>query len=115
VSDGRVFDRIDAIANRYLIPHAASTMEVLNLSYQPPRMKAGFRLRIPLGGDFRLRWTANNWATFADTDATPILNLWYVDILTVAAQAGSTLEFNIFWKDSQTWRIGDNFRVTLVP
>lgn len=120
VSDGKVFDRLDAVAIRYLPPHAASNFEMFNLVYRPSQMKAGYKLRFPLGANFKLRWTAANWNSYTDTDATqllPSLQLYYVDIPTTPAQVGATLKFSIFWKDSNTWLSYDannTFQVTLI-
>jgi glucoamylase len=113
VSDGKVFDRLDVVANRYLAGRAPIPMEIWNLDYRPQQMAAGKRLRIPLGGNFRLRWTTNNWATFTDTDATQTnVGVYYVDIPTSSSQKGTTIEFTILWLDSQTW-VGSNFAIAL--
>jgi glucoamylase len=77
-------------------------------------MKAGKRLRFPLGGNFRLRWTTDNWATFTDTAATPVAGIYYVDISTNPGQVGTTVQFTMFWLDSQTWQGGLNYSITLV-
>ncbi len=120
VSNSEVFDRVDVVAARYLAAHAPSTLEIFNLAYRPSRMNAGYTLRFPLGADFKLRWTTNNWSTSTDTDATPLqpsLQLYTVDIPTTPAQAGITLKFSIFWKNSQTWQGYDQnntFQVTLI-
>jgi hypothetical protein len=102
------------VANRYLRPHQASSMEIWNLDYRPSQMKAGNHLRILLGGNFRLRSTTDNWASFIDTTATLIAGVYFVDLATDPGQVGTTIEFTMFWLDSQTWRGGSNFAITLV-
>jgi hypothetical protein len=77
-------------------------------------MKAGGRLRIPLGGNFRLRWTTDNWASFTDTAATPMAGIYFVDLATDPGQVGTTIQFTMFWLDSQTWLGGGNFAIALV-
>lgn len=116
VSDGRVFDRLDVAAKRYLVPHPPSSLEIWNLDYRPQKLKAGKRLRFPLGANFRLRWTSNNWVNFTDTTATPTnVGVYYADIATNPGQAGTTIQFTLFWLDSQTWLGGANQVITLVP
>ena len=77
-------------------------------------MKAGNRLRFPLEGNFRLRWPTNNWASFTDTTATPMVGIYFVDLATNPGQVGETIKFTMFWLDSQTWQGGTNFAITLV-
>lgn len=115
VSDGKVFDLLPVVAKRYQQPHAPSPLEVWNFDRQFLAMKAGKTVRIPLGGDFRLRWTNDGWSTWQDTTATATaVGIYYVDLPTQAGQAGSTLTFTFFWLSSQTW-LGTNFSVALHP
>jgi glucoamylase len=114
VSEGKVFDRLDVVADRYLAPHQPSSMEIWNFDYRPSQIKAGNRLRIPLGGNFRLRWTTDNWASFTDTAATPMAGIYFVDLATDPGQVGTTIQFTMFWLDSQTWLGGGNFAIALV-
>jgi glucoamylase len=114
-SDGKVFDRLEVVANRFLNPHAPSDMEIWNLDHRPQQMKAGKRLRFPLAAQFRLRWTSNNWANFTDTTATPTkVGIYYVDIPTNPGLAGTTIQFTMFWLDSQTWQGDPNYSIMLV-
>jgi glucoamylase len=119
VSDNRVFDRLDVVVNRYQPPpgqptRAPSTIEIWNFDRQLPSMPAGKTVRIPLAAPFRLRWTHDGWNTWKDDDATPVtaIGIYYVDLPTQAAQAGSVLTFTFFWLTSQTWQ-GANFSIGL--
>jgi glucoamylase len=113
-SEGKVFDRLDVVASRYLAPHPPSSLEIWNFDYRPSQMKAGKRLRFLLGGNFRLRWTTDNWASFTDTTATPMVGIYSVDLLTGPGQVGTTIQFTMFWLDSQAWQGGDNFAIAIV-
>lgn len=106
VADNKVFDRLDVVANRYLVAHAASAYEVWNFDRQPVSIKAGMTLRIPLGGDFVLRWTKNAWASFTDTRATSMaeVGVFFVDVPTQAAEAGTNLQFALQWQPSLQWQ-----------
>ncbi|HVZ35254.1 MAG TPA: glycoside hydrolase family 15 protein, partial [Polyangiaceae bacterium] len=63
ISDGRVFDLVDIVADRYLKPHAPSPLEIWNFDRQVQVIARGKKLRIPLTSAFRLRWSTDGWAT----------------------------------------------------
>ncbi|WP_294533752.1 glycoside hydrolase family 15 protein [uncultured Rhodoblastus sp.] len=111
-SDGKVFDLIDIVADRYLAPHPASKLEVWNFDRQFKSIPRGKTIRIPLNKPFRLRWTHDRWATFADTVSTgTLVDISYVDIPT--DQAGSSeVIFTFFWTDYGTWQ-GQNFEIAI--
>src|SRR5271166_5754109 len=113
VSDGRVFDMLDVVSNRYLQPHASSTLEVWNFDRQFLSMPAGRKVRIPLATSFRLRWTRDGWNTSQDTTAiATAVGIYYVDLPTDATEAGSTLTFTFFWLTDQRWE-GVNYSIGL--
>jgi glucoamylase len=111
-SDGKVFDRIDLVANRYLQPHAPSDLEVWNFDRQILAMPRGSRLRIPLANNFNLRWSSDAWNTAQSTAATATAaGIFYADISTDAATRGP-LVFTFFWIAAGTWE-GRNYQVNL--
>jgi len=113
VSDGRVFDRLDIVANRYLVPHGPSSLEIWNFDRQLLTMQAGKRLRIPLRDAFSLRWSVDNSSTFTDTQsAETAVGIYYVDLPTNQNGAGSLVQFTFYWIDSQRWQ-GQNYSVRL--
>jgi len=121
VSDNRVFDRLDIVANHYNPPpgdppYVPSSVEIWNFDRQFPSMTAGDTVRIPLAAPFRLRWTQDGWNNWQDVTATPLtaIGIYYVDLPTQAAQASSALTFTFFWLSSQTWQ-GTNYSIGLHP
>ncbi|MGG6892726.1 glycoside hydrolase family 15 protein [Rhizobium sp. BR 315] len=115
VSDGRVYDRLDIVADRYQKPHPKSLLEVWNFDRQFLSMKAGKTVRIPMTTPFRLRWTDDGWNSWQDITTTDTaVGIHYVDLPTQVAQAGSSLTFTFFWLSSQTWQ-GSNFSIDLHP
>lgn len=113
VSDGRVFDRLDIVANRYLVPHEPSSLEIWNFDRQLQTMQASKRLRIPLKIAFSLRWSVDNWSTFTDTQSVETaVGIYYVDLPTNQNDAGSLVQFTFYWTDSQRWE-GENYSVRL--
>lgn len=113
VADGKVYDRLAPVANRYLQPHSPSSLEVWNFDRQPLSIRAGQTLRLPLGGDFMLRWSRDHWATFTDTAATATkAGVFHADVPTHANDAGGSLHFDIQWLPSRQW-VGGKFSVQL--
>jgi len=114
VSDGKVFDLLPVVRDRYQKPRQPSP-EVWNFDRQILSMAAGKTLRIPLPANFRLCWTADGWETFQDSVATgTAIGIYFVDLPTQSAQAGTSLVFTFFWLSPQTWE-GSNFTVNLHP
>ncbi|MGF6919849.1 glycoside hydrolase family 15 protein [Paraburkholderia sp. 40] len=117
-SDGQVFNHLKVVADRYQsqpghAPRARSNIEIWNFNRPLPSIPAATTIRIPLAAPFRLRWTIDDWATSEDSEATATaVGIYYVDLVTQAAQAGSSLAFTFFWTSSQTWQ-GQNFSVAL--
>ena len=70
VTDGRVFDRVDAVAERYATPRARGTIEVWRRDRQVPRMSVRRRLRVEAEERFELRWSVDGWKTAETTEAT---------------------------------------------
>jgi glucoamylase len=112
ISDGKVFDLVDIVADRYLKPHAPSPLEIWNFDRQIPAMPRGKRLRITLKTRFRLRWSTDDWATFDDQEAALTgVGIYYQDIPTDTAKAAVVI-FTFYWPDQQHWE-GVNYSVRL--
>jgi glucoamylase len=118
ISDGVVFDRLAVVANRYQpqpgqAPRAPSVMEIWNFARPVPSIQAGATLRITWPSPFRLRCSSDNWAVWQDIEATATaVGIYYVDLVTEAAQAGSSRVFTFFWTSTDTWQ-GVNYAVAL--
>jgi glucoamylase len=106
--DGRVFDRIDAVAERYLSGRGASRLEVWKFNHQIRTCPAGGTIRLLLEAPARVHWTADGWQTFQDTDAVEaFLGLYYLEL---PSPGDSGLEFTFFWTAAGHWE-GRNFRI----
>ena len=102
--EGTVYDLVPLVAERYLengLPH--HSLEVWKFNRQIQSLQPDQTLRVQAIASFRLRWSTDSWQTVKDTDsqAIPLLSLYYVDIL-VGAQAGA-IQFTFFWTDSSQW------------
>lgn len=81
VRDGRVFDRIAPVADRYLESKGRKDLEVWKLSRRVREIASGKVLRILLPGDFYLRWSLDRSKSGQESTSTPTaLGLSFVDI-----------------------------------
>ncbi len=107
--DGRVFDLIPEVAARYGKGKPQSKFEFW-LPKHPIRLaEKGLTLRICAPESFRLRWSANDWDSWQDSDSKPTgIGSQYFDI--AASEFATHVEFTFFWKERGRWE-GQNHRV----
>ena len=88
--DGRVFDLIPAVADRYLQNKGRKDLEVWKSTRRVRQIAAGRVLRVLLVGDFRLRWSLDGGQTSKESASTASgLGLSYVDIQTPPGQSSA--------------------------
>lgn len=112
VADGRVFDLLPVVAERYLGEPGArgvdagphhGRLEIWKPNRQPRTVERGWTLRVQAPGAFRLRWTRDGWATTDDSDsASTGLGIDFVDI-SVAADQGEPISFTFFRPEGGGW------------
>ncbi|HJT77398.1 MAG TPA: glycoside hydrolase family 15 protein, partial [Gemmataceae bacterium] len=108
-ADGRVFDRVDEVADRYRKGPPPGP-EVWKFNRQVERVPAGRTLRVQASAPFRLHWTNDEWAHAQDTDSMGTeVGIEFVD-LTVPKGQKAPLRFTFFWKEAGHWE-GTNFEV----
>jgi glucoamylase len=113
VSDGKVFDLIPEVYDRYAGGSShCQLIEIWRKNWQVPRMKPGHTLRIQADRKFSLHWTVDNWQTTNDTvsNATA-LAIDYFD-LAVDFHQKESVRFTFLWLDSHTWD-GQDYQVTI--
>jgi glucoamylase len=112
--DGVCFDRVEPVFQRYVAKPVASRHEIWTFRHPLRRMAYGKTLRIIVATDATIVWSANDWASTnkAETAHIGALNVWYVDLPTVACPDGSTIQFTFFWKEAQRWE-GRNYSVAI--
>ena len=90
-SDGRVFDLIPEVANRYLGDRKACQLfEIWKPNRQVRVVKRGYTLRVQVPAPFRLHWTGDEWRTVNDTaSAATTFGIEFVDIPITACPAGA--------------------------
>ena len=111
--DGRVFDFIPEVAERYGKPGTCGKFEIWKPTRHARTVKPGMTLRVQAPAAFRLHWSGDEWQAAVDTDSTPTrLHIEYVDIPIAAAQE-APIRFTILWTATQTWE-GRDYEVAVV-
>ncbi|MBI2825451.1 MAG: glucan 1,4-alpha-glucosidase [Planctomycetia bacterium] len=111
-ADGRVFDLIPEVADRYLSGKPRGPVEVWKFNRRVRSVARGARLRILASAPFRLHWTADEWQHGHDTDSTSTeLKQDYVDIA-VAKDQRAPIRFTFYWPVAGRWE-GTDFEVTV--
>ena len=102
--DGRVFDLIPEVADRYIVNrNACKPLEIWKPNRQVCRVKRGYTLRIQAPAPFRLRWSRDDWQTVDDTPSCPTaLGIHYLDIPVPLAQR-HPIRFTFFWTADNRW------------
>jgi glucoamylase len=116
-ADGRVFDRISVVEERYAKPAGERVFQSLMEVYQTTRpvtsLIAGMMLRVMDPSRFRVLYTFDDWATSTTIDSHTVgYPGSYADILTSPEQSG-TIQFTLFWPGENRW-LGSNVEVRLV-
>jgi glucoamylase len=102
-SDGRVFDLLPPVAERYLSQQERQPIEIWKFNRQPRTIAAGTRLKIIARTAFRLHWTIDEWKHTNDSDSIhTAVGQNYCDIIVDAAQR-TPVRFTFYWLDAGRW------------
>jgi glucoamylase len=111
-ADGRIFDLIPEVADRYGVRSKAAPLEVWKFNRQVSSVPAGGILRIQAASPFRLRWTCDEWMQPHDMESIAIgTGHAYVDIRVLPEQR-APVRFTFFWTKANRWE-GRDFKVTM--
>jgi glucoamylase len=114
VTDGKVFDHISAVAERYRPDKRPCSVEIFRLNRQPQSMAAGKKLRVLADDQFSLVWTLDDWKTVHSADSHNLGCAGHsADMETVPGTAGRLI-FTLKWHSQDRWE-GRNFEVWLDP
>ena len=104
VADGRVFDLIPEVAERYLsgrITH--HRFEVWKFNRQVRRIRKDHTLRVQVDAPFRLHLTKDEWYTVEDIPSSgTALGIEFVDI-PIPPEQRAPLRFTFFWASKRSW------------
>jgi glucoamylase len=110
VVDGRVFDRISVVEDRYSNGNHESSIEFFKLRRPVNRIQAGKTLRITAHLRFRVIWSADDWKTNHVVESSTVGCAGsHAEIQTTPKQKGS-ISFTLFWTEENRWE-GRNFDV----
>lgn len=112
-SDGKVFDSIPEVANRYLGDNKSiKFLEIWKFNYQINTIKSGYTLRIQADTSFRLHWSISDWQTVNDNDSTTTaIGINFVDI-SIDSYQKDTINFTFFWIEANHWE-NRNYQVNI--
>jgi len=114
--DGKVFDRVDPVYERYCTPEGrkkvSRNLEIYSVRRPIQKVHAGDTLRIVDGERFDVVWSGDGWET---THTVPSRGLgcagWAADIRS-SAGSGQIL-WTLHWPDANRW-LGYNVSVEIV-
>ncbi len=113
VADGRVFDTIPTVADRYLTLWGRKDLEIWKPIRQVRQVKPGQILRILSPAPYLLRWTATEWQDVNNTKAAHSgLGIYFVDI-EIAKWQRAPIRFTFFWLNKKEWE-GRNYKVDIL-
>ena len=111
--DGKVFDRIDPVYERYSEPEGRKRIrrgiEIASLRRNIQRMNAGSTLRIVDEKRFEVEWTDDGWHT-RHTAASRALGSAGFSAEFAPAAMSSEVEWTMHWQDEEAW-LGYNVKV----
>lgn len=112
IADGRVFDLLPVVADRYLAGQGRKDLEIWKPTRQVPEVQAGQVLRVQAEGPFLLQWSDDLWHTVKRTTSTPTrVGVSYVD-LAVPAHQRAPFSFTFFWTEESRWE-GRDYEVAV--
>ena len=113
-ADGKVYDAIPAVAERYLTKSGTrKQLEVWKQNRHVRFMHAGEVLRVQGDAPFTLRWSSDDWKSEHDAKSTRnALEIDYVDLTDAPKLAGVCIRFTFLWTEGSRWE-GKNYDVTV--
>jgi glucoamylase len=112
-SDGRIYDLIDEVRDRYIKPgRKPSRLRVWKANHHAKSVAPGDRLRVQASQPFTMHWSIDEWQHVNDTGSisTPI-GFEYVD-LDIGASQTAPVRFTFNWRQTGSWE-GRDYTVTI--
>jgi glucoamylase len=115
--DGKVFDRIQPVYERYCEPEGRESLrrdiEIYSLRRPIQKLPAGATLRILHEDRFAVSWSTDSWKTTNVGQSRSLGSAGYsVDISTAGAPVGGELSWTLQWTEQGRW-LGYNVNVKI--
>jgi glucoamylase len=108
IADGAVFDLPPQTVDRYLVKRVAPRWFAWHDGAFREDLPQGRILRVQLDEPAIVRWTLDDWQTFADAATSEGgLGLHHVDLPTAALLKGRRVKFTARYRQSGNWRAGN--------
>ena len=119
--DGKVFDRIDSVYDRYCRPATNETrcglprmkLEIYSMRRPIQKMKTGSTLRILNEKQFEVIWSGDGWATKHKAVSRSLGSAGYSADITPGPES-SGLQWTLYWPEQNGW-LGYNMDVKVEP
>jgi glucoamylase len=114
VTDGKVYDRISVVAERYARHKRSSTIEIFRLDRQLQAIPAGSKLRMLANDHFFLVWTLDDWKTVRTMESRHVGCAGHFADMGTEGSSAARVIFTLKWRLNDRWE-GRNFEVRLDP
>ena len=112
-ADGRIFDLVPGVAERYARGRRPSTLEIWKFNRQPKSVPGGSTLRIVARARFRLRHWPNGSEAPRDVESVATsIGIHFAD-LAPAGEGRAPFRFTFYWPESGNWEDRE-FQVDIV-
>ncbi|MEW6321325.1 MAG: glycoside hydrolase family 15 protein [Acidobacteriota bacterium] len=110
--DGRAFERVDAVHERYVSRQQRSALRVWRSHLPVREIGANERLRIQVDAPAVVHWSPDWWMTVHDSTTAPTtLGVHYFDF-PANAYSREAIVFTLFWPDDGRWE-GRDYTVAI--
>ena len=116
VADGKVFDRISVVQERYAVAKDQRTfqsrLEVFQIGRPISTVVQGGTLRIMDPARFSVIYSTDNWATKAEMEARVVGRPGAFADIPVAADQEGNIVFTLYWPEANRW-LGHNYQIDI--
>jgi glucoamylase len=113
--DGKVFDRIETVYERYCTPEGRQKVrngiEIYSQRRPVGQMAAGKVLRILDDKWFEVRWTVDGWKTYETAQSRNLGSAGFSADINPGVESG-TLQWTLHWLEPEAW-LGHNVEVQI--
>ena len=103
LADGKTFDKISIVAERYK-EGPPTSRNVWRFNHKISSTKVNEQVRIEVLAKATLHWTADNWKTANDSEMIDSgLGTWYFDLPVSTVNCQAILIFTFYWQETQKW------------